>query len=56
VGVDNIDESMKKIADAGGTLALDKMLVPNVGKLAYYNDPEGNIFGIIEPVMPAAQS
>lgn len=49
VGVQNIDESMAKIEAAGGKPHTDKMDVPNVGKIRYYADTEGNIFGIIEP-------
>lgn len=55
IGVANIDETMKKIEAAGGTIALPKMDVPNVGLLAYYHDTEGNIFGVIQPTMPAQQ-
>ena len=31
-------------------MALDKMDVPGVGWLAYCKDPEGNIFGMLQPV------
>lgn len=50
IGVPDIDATIKKIEAAGGTLALAKMDVPNVGLLAYYHDTEGNIFGVIQPV------
>ena len=54
VGVDNIDTYFEKAKKAGGVVAMDKMDVPNVGKLAYFKDPDGNLFGIIEPApMPA---
>jgi uncharacterized protein len=49
IGVDDIDAIIKKINAAGGTLAMAKMDVPGVGLLAYYKDPEGNIFGILQP-------
>ncbi len=49
IGTGNIDESIKKIETAGGTVALAKMDVPKVGLLAYYKDPEGNLFGVIQP-------
>lgn len=49
VGVDNIDTYIDKAEKAGAQVALAKMDVPHVGKLAYYRDPEENIFGIIEP-------
>jgi predicted enzyme related to lactoylglutathione lyase len=51
IGVENIDESIKKILSAGGTEAVAKMDVPHVGLLAYYHDPEGTLFGILQPSM-----
>lgn len=50
IEVENIDETLNKIEKSGGTLATDKMDVPGVGILAYRKDPEGNIFGILQPV------
>jgi len=50
IEVANIDETLKKIESAGGTFATDKMEVPGVGTLAYRKDPEGNIFGVLQPV------
>lgn len=52
IGVTNIDETIAKLEQAGATVALAKMDMQGVGLLAYYKDPEGNIFGIIQPVMP----
>jgi predicted enzyme related to lactoylglutathione lyase len=49
ITVTDIDETLKKIEVAGGTVATDKMEVPGVGTLAYRKDPEGNIFGILQP-------
>ncbi len=49
IGVKNIDEILRKVDAAGGTVATEKMDVPDVGLLAYRKDPEGNIFGILEP-------
>ncbi|HEY4516945.1 MAG TPA: VOC family protein [Candidatus Paceibacterota bacterium] len=49
VGVDNIDTYYDKAKAAGGIVAMDKMDVPHVGKLAYFKDPDGNLFGIIQP-------
>lgn len=46
VQVDNIDETIKKIETAGGTLALAKYAIMNMAWQAYYKDTEGNIFGI----------
>ena len=49
IGVDNIDTYIDKVKKAGGTIAFDKMDVPGVGWLAYCKDPEGNIFGMLQP-------
>ncbi len=53
VGVDDIDAYIAKADAAGGKPQTDKMDVPGVGKLRYYKDTEGNIFGMIQPIMPA---
>jgi predicted enzyme related to lactoylglutathione lyase len=50
IEVENIDSILKKIMASGGSMALDKMDVPGVGTLAYCKDPEGNIFGVLQPV------
>lgn len=51
IGVDNLDTYMKKAEAAGAKPHTDKMEVPNVGWLRYYEDTEGNVFGMIQPVM-----
>ena len=48
IGVDDIDTSMKAALEAGATLALPKMAIPNTGHVAYLIDPEGNIFGVFQ--------
>jgi predicted enzyme related to lactoylglutathione lyase len=55
IGVSNIDEMMPKIEAAGGKPHTDKMDVPGVGQLRYYEDTEGNIFGIIQAAMHQPQ-
>jgi predicted enzyme related to lactoylglutathione lyase len=54
VGVESIDDSMKKVADAGGTVTTPKMTIPGVGWMAYCTDTEGNQFGIMQPDESAA--
>jgi len=51
IGVENIDATIAKIDAAGGTVQMAKMNVPMVGLLAYYKDPEGTLFGILQPDM-----
>ena len=48
VDVDSVDARMQSATEAGGTVALPKMEIPNVGWLGYCKDTEGNIFGLIE--------
>ncbi len=44
----SVDEYLKKIQAAGGTIALGKMAIPGLAWLAYAKDIEGNLFGIYE--------
>ncbi len=46
VQVDLIDETIKKIEKAGGTVASPKTALPGMAWQAYYKDTEGNIFGV----------
>ena len=48
IDVDNLDTTAAAIVVAGGTLALDKHAIPGLAWLAYYKDPESNIFGIYQ--------
>ncbi len=49
--VEDIDETLSKITNAGGEIMQPKMQVPKVGWLAYCLDTEGNMFGVIQPEM-----
>ena len=49
IEVEDIDKALERIEKAGGTVAVDKMDLPGVGLLAYRKDPEGNIFGVLQP-------
>ena len=48
VDVANLDASVARAAELGGTQALPKMPIPGVGWLAYIKDTEGNIVGIMQ--------
>ena len=50
----SVDETMTQVLAHGGQLALAKMAIPAVGWLAYAKDPEGNIFGCMQPDPTAA--
>jgi len=51
VDVDDIDAVLARVIMEGGSVAAPKAEFPGVGFLAYCKDPEGNIFGILQPVM-----
>jgi predicted enzyme related to lactoylglutathione lyase len=42
VGVDSIEETVKKIRDAGGRIVVEKQEVPGMGWFTTFLDPEGN--------------
>ena len=45
---DSVDECLKKIIAAGGSLVVPKRVIPGVGYQAHFRDPEGNVIGIME--------
>ncbi len=49
IGVANLDETVALVEKLGGRTALPKMPIPGVGWLAYCHDPEGNMFGLMQP-------
>lgn len=53
-GVESVDTTSASIMKAGGTSVAPKMSIPGVGWAAYFNDTEGNTFGIFQPD-PAAK-
>jgi predicted enzyme related to lactoylglutathione lyase len=50
ISVDDLDESMKAVASAGGKLEGEKMNIPNVGAYMSFRDSEGNIVGMLQPL------
>jgi uncharacterized protein len=49
IAVSSLDQSIKKIEDCGGKICVPKMAIPEIGWIAYAQDPAGNVFAIIEP-------
>jgi predicted enzyme related to lactoylglutathione lyase len=49
IEVSSLEETERAVPDAGGEQVLAGQEVPDVGKLAYFKDTEGNIFGALEP-------
>ena len=48
LGVDSLDDSVKAVTKAGGKLVMPKTPIPGVGYFAYCEDPEGNLFGVMQ--------
>jgi len=48
VAVDNVDACTAQVAKSGGNVCVPKMPIPGIGWLAYGNDTEGNIFGMMQ--------
>ncbi len=51
IAVDNINESMKQIAAAGGKVLGEPHEIPGVGKYVSFDDTEGNRVSILQPKM-----
>jgi predicted enzyme related to lactoylglutathione lyase len=49
ISVDSLDETERAVRDAGGRQVVERMEVPGVGDLAYFQDTEGNVFGALQP-------
>ena len=54
IDVPNVSEYIKKIVDAGGSVALETMTMPGMGYVAYMKDPDRNIFGLYQDDPTAA--
>ena len=50
VAVDSLQEALMRVKQAGGKVVHGPNLVPGIGMHAYCADPEGNMFGILEPL------
>jgi len=48
IDVTSVNQYIKKIESNGGSIVRPKMAVPGVGWMAYFKDPEGNLWGIME--------
>lgn len=47
IEVADVDSTLSKVKENGGVQVVDTQDIPQVGKMAYCKDTEGNIFGII---------
>lgn len=51
VGVGDVDGLMRRAVELGGTEAVPAADWPGIGRGGYLMDPDGNLFGIISPVL-----
>lgn len=52
IGVDSIDDALKKIEAAGGETLTPRTEIPAMGAFAYFKDTEGNALGLWENLAP----
>lgn len=50
ISVDDIDESIQAIQDAGGKIEGEKMKIPGIGMYVSFRDTEDNVVGILQPL------
>jgi predicted enzyme related to lactoylglutathione lyase len=48
VGVDAIDDALKKVEAGGGSIVQPRTEIPDLGAFAYFKDSEGNVLGLWE--------
>jgi predicted enzyme related to lactoylglutathione lyase len=51
IGVENLDEHIKKVAAAGGKILGEPMPIPGVGMWVSFVDTEGNRVSMLQPNM-----
>jgi len=48
IDVPSVDDYAQKVAEQGGKIVVPKGAVPGIGYVAYCEDTEGNVFGIMQ--------
>ncbi len=48
IEVDAIDDALKQVESAGGTVVSPRSEIPGLGAYAYFKDTEGNVLGLWE--------
>jgi predicted enzyme related to lactoylglutathione lyase len=49
ISVADADETAQKVKDAGGTVVVEPMDVMDIGRMAFFSDPTGAVFGVWQP-------
>ena len=50
IAVDNIQDAIRKVTDAGGKVLGEPMEIPGVGQYVAFTDTEGNRVSMLQPV------
>lgn len=50
IGVASIDDALRQIEAAGGSVVAPRVAIPDFGAYAYFRDTEGNVLGLWEGV------
>ncbi len=53
ISVDDLKESMQAVKAAGGEIVGEQMTIPGIGEYASCRDSEGNIIGMLQPIVRA---
>lgn len=48
IGVESIEETERAVLAAGGKIVIPRSIIPTVGTLAFFMDPDGNVFGAMQ--------
>ena len=49
LSVPSLDDAISRVTKNGGRAVSDKVTIPGVGTYLYAADPEGNVFGLLQP-------
>lgn len=52
IGVEDLELTLARVLAAGGKLEQGPHDIPGIGRHAYCSDPEGILFGLLQPAMP----
>jgi len=48
IGVDSVEEALKKVEAEGGTVITPSTPIPGMGAFGYFKDSEGNVMGLFQ--------
>lgn len=48
ISVENVDAIAKAVQASGGKIVMPKVTIPGVGRLIFFQDPEGNVAGAMQ--------